>query len=91
MDYNPYLTKTEPGGRGEVEKPSAPNIEWQTRAVPPTKYENSLGDALEKVFAAGAQELPQVIEELNKLGSRDAAGQAWTEASLQAEMKRLAG
>lgn len=91
MEYNPYLSKTEPGGRGEVEQPSAPNIEWQTRAAAPTEYENSLGDALEKVFAAGAQELPQVIEGLNGLGSRDAAGQPWTEASFQAEMKRLAG
>ena len=91
MDYNPYLSKIEPGSRGEVEKPGAPNVAWQTRAAPPTEYENRLGDSLEQIFAAGGEELARVVEGLNKLGSRDPAGQSWTETSFQAAMKRLAG
>lgn len=89
MDHNPFLKKTAAGGRGAVDHQE--NIEWQTRAALPTQFENGLGDALERVFAAGAESLAEVVESLNAEGSRDAAGQPWTEASFQDEMKRLAG
>jgi hypothetical protein len=76
--------------RGRVEKPDeAVNTVWQTRLAPPTGYENALGDALEQVFASGAETLSQVIEGLNKLGSRAPDGASWTEASFQQEMQRL--
>ena len=86
MSHNPYLTK-KPAGRGEVEKPG--NVEWQTRAAPPTEHQNRLGDALERVFARGVESLPEVVAQLNAEGSRDAVGEPWTEASFQECMKRL--
>jgi hypothetical protein len=92
MDFNPYLTQSEPDQRGDIEKPGvANNIAWQTRAAPPSAYEDALGDALEQAFAADAADLPALVTKLNQLGSRDPAGQPWTEASFQREIKRLAG
>jgi hypothetical protein len=87
MDHNPFLRKEAAAARGAVER--LQNLEWQTRAAPPTEFENRLGDALEKIFAEGVESLPEVIRQLNDGGSRDAAGQPWTEQSFQAEMKRL--
>jgi hypothetical protein len=89
MDHNPFLQKSAGAARGAVEQPQ--NIEWQTRAAPPTERESRLGDALERVFAAGAESLAEVVAALNAQGSRDAAGQPWSEASFQDEMRRLAG
>ncbi len=78
--------------RGRVENPGqALNVEWQTRASEPTPLENALGDALERVFASGAETLPEVIQGLNDLGSRSPDGKPWTEASFQSAMQRLAG
>jgi hypothetical protein len=87
MDYNPFLKKSPAGGRGAVEVPQ--NIAWQNRAEPPTEFENRLADALEQIFAKGAESLPDVIQELNNNGSRDPAGQPWTEESFQTQLKRL--
>jgi hypothetical protein len=79
-----------PPSRGRVEKPDeAVNTIWQTRLAPPTDSENALGDALEQVFAAGAETLSEVIQKLNALGSRAPDGAPWTEASFQQEMQRL--
>jgi hypothetical protein len=89
MDHNPFLKKAAVGGRGTVEQ--ALNIEWQTRAAPPTEFENRLGDALEQVFGQGIEALREVVEQLNAQGSRDAAGRPWTEASFQETMRRLGG
>jgi hypothetical protein len=76
--------------RGRIEKPDeADNVVWQTRTREPTDYENRLGDALEQVFAGGADTLAEVVAGLNKLEFPDSAGRAWTEASFQDEMKRL--
>ncbi len=86
MSHNPFLTKR-PASRGEVEK--TVNIEWQTRAAPPTEQEDRLGDALERVFAKGVESLPEVVAQLNAEGSRDPAGDPWTQASFQEHMKRL--
>lgn len=78
--------------RGRVEKPEqALNVEWQTRASEPTPFENALGDALEKIFASGAETLPDVVKGLNDLGSRAPDGKPWTEASFQSAMQKLAG
>ncbi len=96
MDYNPYLKPwrtaqpNEAAGEGEIERPEhIRNLVWQTRAAPPTEYENQLGDALEQVFEAGAVELAEVVAGLNRLGLRSADGLAWTEATFQAELRRL--
>jgi hypothetical protein len=86
MDYNPYLKKGAPGGRGGVEKRE--NVAWQHRAEPPSEFENRLGDALVQIFAKGVESLPDVVQELNRLVP-DRSGKPWTEESFQAEMKRL--
>jgi hypothetical protein len=87
MDHNPFLKPSAPGARGGVEKRD--NIAWQHRAEPPSEFENRLGDALEQIFGKGIEELGPIVDELNKGGYRDRAGKPWTEASFQAEMKRL--
>ena len=87
MDCNPFLKKGATGGRGALESPL--NIEWQTRAAPPTEFENRLGDALEEVFAAGAGALAEVVARLNAMRVFDENGRAWTEASFQETMRRL--
>jgi hypothetical protein len=74
-------------GRGALEQPQ--NLEWQTRAAPPTELENRLGDALEKIFAAGADTLADVVARLNQLQLFDASGAPWTKASFQETMARL--
>ncbi len=79
-----------PPQRGRIEKPDeVENVVWQTRDSEPTDYENRLGDALEQVFASGAVELAQVVNKLNELQLPGPDGRPWTEASFQAEMRRL--
>jgi hypothetical protein len=88
MEHNPFLRSASAGGaRGSVEKRD--NIPWQHRAEPPSEFENRLGDALEAIFAAGVDDLPGVVEALNRAALRDRAGHPWTEASFQAEIRRL--
>ena len=87
MDCNPFLRKGAAAGRGALETPL--NIEWQTRAAPPTEFENRLGDALERVFASGACQLAEVVARLNEMQSFDADGKPWTQASFQEAMSRL--
>ena len=86
MDYNPFLKPAAAASRGTVEKRE--NIPWQHRAEPPGEFENRLGDALVQVFASGAESLPDVVKASNAI-LRDRSGQPWTEASFEAEMKRL--
>ncbi len=97
MDYNPYLKPWQPpqpnrdAGKGEIERPGGfANIVWQTRSAPPTEYENRLGDALEQVFAAGIETLPELVAKLNDLGMRSSNGSPWTIETFTAEMARLA-
>jgi hypothetical protein len=66
-----------------------PNIVWQTRAAPPSAYENSLGDAFEAIFEQGAETPEQVVEALNHMGMRTSEGLEWTVARFDAEMARL--
>lgn len=96
LDHNPKLKPWETpapnnvAGKGKIEIPGQmQNIVWQNRAVPPTDYENALGDALEVVFAAGAETSEQVVEGLSRNGFRRPDGQAWTVALFEAEMARL--
>ena len=87
LDHNPFLAKAPAEARGSVEKRE--NIEWQTRAAPPTEVENQLGDALEQIFASGTESLPSIIQQLNAGGVLGPSGQPWTEASFQDYMKHL--
>ena len=78
-------------GKGVIEKPGeAQNLVWQTRKAEPTQYENDFGDALEKVFEAGAAELEEVVAGLNRVGFRTPEGATWTAERLTAEFRLLA-
>lgn len=61
----------------------------QARQRPPTAYENQLGDAMERAFAAGHWELAALVAQLNQNGSAAPDGQPWTAESFQAEMAVL--
>lgn len=96
MNFNPYLKpwqSTQPNqvaGKGQIEVPGeVPNIVWQNRAAEPTAYENALGDALERVFAGGAESIDQVVAGLNAHAFRTAEGGQWTVAAFEAELARL--
>ncbi|MFM9882765.1 MAG: recombinase-like helix-turn-helix domain-containing protein [Burkholderiales bacterium] len=95
-DYNPHLAAPSHAradrdvGKGSIERPDdARNIPWQTRASPPTEYENHLGDALERIFESGAMDLPAVVAGLNAAGLRFADGREWTVTLFEEEMRRL--
>ncbi len=95
-DHNPHLAAalgpavSHVAGKGVIEVPGQmPNVVWQTRAAPPTAYENALADALEVAFESGAQTAEQVVTALNTAGRADAQGTAFTVASFEAEMARL--
>jgi cytochrome c556 len=78
-------------GKGVIEKPGeAQNLVWQNRKAEPTQYENDFGDALEKVFEAGAAELEEVVAGLNRVGFRTPEGATWTAERLTAEFRLLA-
>ena len=96
LDHNPHLkpwekpTPNNVAGKGKVVEPDkAENLVWQNRAMPPTAYENALGDALEKVFEGGATALEEVVAGLNALAFRRPDGQLWTPETYAAEMARL--
>jgi hypothetical protein len=96
LDHNPYLKpwrRHEPNrvaGKGRIEKPAEEqNIRWQTRPTPATEYENALADALQEIFDADIVELPAIVAKLNAMGVQAPYGDAWTEESFRAEMKRL--
>ena len=96
MNFNPYLKPWQAAqpnnvaGKGQIEVPGqVENIVWQHRASAPSDYENALGDALERVFADGAESTDEVVAGLNALAFRTADGLAWTVAAFEAEMARL--
>ena len=96
MDYNPHLKpwrRSQPNdeaGKGYVETPgSEENIVWQTRAAPPSAYEDALADALIACFEAGIDELQPLVEALNQQGVQAPDGAPWTVASFEIEMARL--
>lgn len=98
LDHNPMLKPwiqprpNETGGTGSIEHPdSAANMVWQTRAAPPSEYENQLGDALVACFGAGIEEVAPLVERLNELGVLAPGGARWTVESFEREMARLGG
>jgi len=94
--FNPNLKewqRHEPSpqpGAGRIEEPGHwENIVWQTRSREPNAYEVRLIEALEQVFAAGAEALGEVVNGLNDLGAYDHGGRAWSEASFREAMAQL--
>ncbi len=70
------------------------NVMHQHRLAEPTAYENLLGDAIERAFAAGIHDLDGIVRMLNDTGPAgpDPAGpdgEPWTAARLEAELARL--
>ena len=63
----------------------------QTRDRTPGEYENLMGDALERAFAAGVEDIEGVVQGLIDYGVPAPGGQSWNAALLQAELKRLSG
>jgi hypothetical protein len=61
----------------------------QTRDGEPGSYEARLAQGIEKVFGTGTHDLPGLVAGLNGEGLFAPDGQAWTEKSFTAEMKRL--
>ncbi|MGE3245246.1 MAG: recombinase-like helix-turn-helix domain-containing protein [Beijerinckiaceae bacterium] len=61
----------------------------QTRDREPSEYENLLGDALERSFAAGVTDLEGVVTGLVDYGVPGPDGQSWSVELLRAELKRL--
>jgi hypothetical protein len=97
VNFNPFLKPwlapqpNNVAGKGVIEKPGETgNMVWQTRKAEPTQYENDFGDALEKVFEAGAVELHEVVAGLNNAGFRTPEGSQWNEERLAAEFRLLA-
>ena len=97
VKFNPFLKPwrapqpNNVAGKGVIEQPGQTgNMVWQTRKAEPTQYENDFGDALEKVFDAGAVELADVVKGLNEVGFRSPEGQLWTEERFTAELRTLA-
>ena len=93
---NPYLTAEEsrPGCEdlvtARIERPGARrNIVWQTRAAPPTDYENMLADALVSCFEAGMEDEDSLIRRLNEMGIRTPDGEEWTTARFESVMAVL--
>lgn len=55
----------------------------------PTTYEDLLGDAIERSFASGIQDLAGLVESLNRQSITTRAGEPWTEANYGPEMAEL--
>jgi len=56
---------------------------------PDKSYEDVLGDGLEAVLATGADSLADIVRGLNERNVSGPSGQAWTEALLSRELRRL--
>jgi hypothetical protein len=98
MDHNPLLKPwirpkpEDAAGKGSIERPDAVvNFVWQTRAAPPSEYENRLGDALVECFGAGIETIDALVARLNEIGVQAPDGAPWTPASFEREMARLGG
>lgn len=79
--------RDEKGGPLTIEVPGAvENIAIQTRSGALDEFEDELADALMAVFADGAEQIADVVAGLDRAGSRDCNGNAWTEAALREQL-----
>src|SRR5690606_5302220 len=61
----------------------------QAQRRTPTLYEDLLGDAIERTFAAGVHDLAGLVDSLNHQGMTAPSGEPWTEANYAAAMAEL--
>ena len=61
----------------------------QARDREPDDYQNLLGDAIERSYAAGVHDLPGLVGRLNEARVPSPNGQAWTPELFVNEMRRL--
>jgi hypothetical protein len=61
----------------------------QARDREPDDYQNLLGDAIERAFAAGVHDLDGLVMRLNEARVPSPNGQPWTGELFCREMKRL--
>lgn len=61
----------------------------QARDREPDDYQNLLGDAIERSYAAGVHDLAGLVERLNEASVPSPNGQPWTPDLFRQEMKRL--
>lgn len=61
----------------------------QARQRPATPFEDLLGDAIERAYAAGIHDLAGLVNYLNDTAPSAENGQPWTESSYCALMARL--
>jgi hypothetical protein len=61
----------------------------QARDREPDDYQNLLGGAIERSFAAGIHDLAGLVARLNDARVPSPNGQAWTPELFEKEMKRL--
>ncbi len=61
----------------------------QARRHEPTMYENLLGDAIERAYAAGHNDLDSLVASLNDQAVPSPDGQPWTAELFTKEMQRL--
>jgi hypothetical protein len=61
----------------------------QARDREPDAYQNLLGDAIERAYAAGIHDLGGLVERLNEARIPTPGGQPWTAELFTKEMKRL--
>ena len=61
----------------------------QARDREPDDYQNLLGDAIERAFAAGVHDLDGLVLRLNDARVPSPNGQPWTSELFCREMKRL--
>ena len=96
-EFNPALSPPDrgagdrnKGGEDTIEIPGrAANLRWQTRAKPPTDYENALADALQNMFAREVYELSAIVAGLNEIGIMAPDGEPWTEEAFKAAMRDM--
>jgi hypothetical protein len=61
----------------------------QARDREPDDWQNLLGDAMERAFAAGIHDLAGLVASLNEAKVPAPNGQPWTDELFRREMKRL--
>jgi Recombinase-like helix-turn-helix domain len=61
----------------------------QARDREPDDWQNLLGDAIERAFAAGIHDLPGLVASLNEAKLPAPNGQPWSTELFEREMKRL--
>ena len=62
----------------------------QARQRTPTTYEDLLGDAIERAFAAGIHDLSGLVQALNDSDLASPTGEPWTDANYREAMAALA-